>query len=67
MGSTNYGFKEDDKLIGKDDFHAWKMILDLKLEDQDVMEYVQGKIQEPPSTTTASAKKITRRGRSKKS
>ena len=55
MGSTNYGFKEDDKLIGKDDFHAWKMILDLKLEDQDVMDYVQGKIQEPPSTATVAA------------
>ena len=45
MGSTKYGFKEDDKLTGKDDFHAWKMTLDLKLEDQDVMDYVQGKIQ----------------------
>ena len=56
MRSTNYGFKEDDKLTRKDDFHAWKMILDVKLEDQDVMDYVQGKIQEPPSTTTAAAK-----------
>ena len=56
MGSTNYGFKEDDKLTGKDDFHAWKMTLDLKLEDQDVMDYVQGKIQEPPSTATTAAK-----------
>ena len=40
----------------KDDLHAWKMILDLKLEDQDVMDYVQGKIQEPPSTATVAAK-----------
>ena len=40
MGSTNYGFNEDDKLTRKDDFHAWKMILDLKSEDQDVMDYV---------------------------
>ena len=44
MGSSNYnGFKVDDKLTGKDDFHAWKMTLDLNLEDQDVMDYVQGK------------------------
>jgi len=62
MGSTNYGFKEDDKLTGKDDFHAWKMILDLKLEDQDVMDYVQGKIQEPPSTATAAAKTKYKKG-----
>ena len=40
MGSTNYGFNEDEKLTGNDDFHAWEMILDLKLEDQDVMGYV---------------------------
>ena len=62
MGSTNYGFKEDDKLIGKDDFHAWKMTLDLTLEDQDVMVYVQGKIQEPPSTATVVAKTKDKKG-----
>ena len=62
MGSTNYGFKEDDKLTGKDDFHAWKIILDLKLEDQDVMDYVQGKIQEPPSTAIVAAKKKYKKG-----
>ena len=62
MGSTNHGFKEDDKLTGKDDFHAWKMILDLKLEDQDVMDYVQGKIQEPASTATIVAKTKYKKG-----
>ena len=51
MDSSNYnGFKADDKLTGKDDFHARNMTLDLMLEDQDIMDYVQGKIQEPPST-----------------
>ena len=44
MSSTIYGFKEDDKLTRRDDFHAWKMILDLKLEDHDLMDYVLGKI-----------------------
>ena len=63
MGSSNYnGFKADDKLTGKDDFHAWKMILNLKLEDQDVMDYMQGKIQEPPSTATATAKTKYKKG-----
>ena len=55
MGTSNYnGFKADDKLTGKSDYHAWKMSLDLVLEDQDVMDYVQGKIQEPPSGITFS-------------
>ena len=62
MGSTSYGFKEEENLTGKDDFHAWKMILDLKLEDQDVMDYVQGKIQEPPSTANAAAKTKYKKG-----
>ena len=55
----------------KSNYHAWKMSLDLTLEDQDVMDYVQGKITElPPNAPTATktkykkgekkAKKITR-------
>ena len=57
MGTSNYnGFKADDKLTGKEDFHAWKMTLDLMLEDQYVMDYVQGKIQEPPSTAPVATK-----------
>ena len=39
----------DDKVTDKSDYHAWKMSLDLALEDQDVMDYVQGKIHEHPS------------------
>ena len=63
MGTSNYnGFKADDKLTGKEDFHAWKMTLDLMLEDQDVMDYVQGKIQEPPSTAPAATKSKYKKG-----
>ncbi len=43
---TRLEFKENDKLTGSDDFHAWKMILDLKLEDHDLLDHVTGKIQE---------------------
>lgn len=47
MASSNYkGFKSDDKLIDESDYHAWKMSLDLALEDQDVMDSMQGKIHE---------------------
>ena len=63
MGSSNYnGFKADEKLTRKDEFHAWKMTLDLNLEDQDVMDYAQGKVQEPPSTATAATKSKYKKG-----
>ena len=38
------------------------MKLDLMLEDQDVMDYVQGKIQEPPSTTPTATKSKYKKG-----
>ena len=60
--STDKGFKVDDKMTDKSDYHAWKMSLDLALEDQDVMEYVQGKFQEPPSNAVAITKTKYRKG-----
>jgi len=48
MASTSY-FRYYDKLNDKSDYHAWKMCLDLTLEKQDAMDYVQGKNIEPPS------------------
>ena len=63
MGTSNYnGFNADDKFIDKADFHAWKMSLDLMLEDQNVMDYVQGKIQEPPSSALATTKSKYKKG-----
>ena len=63
MGTSNYnGFKVDEKLTGKEEFHAWKMTLDLMLEYQDVMDYVQGKIQEPSSTAPAATKSKYKKG-----
>ena len=61
MASTSY-FKSDDKLHDKSDYHAWKMSLDLTLEEQDVMDYVQGKITEPPSNAPATAKTKYKKG-----
>eukprot|EP00253_Pinus_taeda_P009268 PITA_09268 len=49
-------FKSDDKLHDKFDYHAWKMSLDLTLDKQDVMDYVQGKISKPPSNASDAAK-----------
>ena len=63
MASLTYkGFKTDDKLTDKSDYHAFKMSLDLALEDQDVMEHVQGNIHEPPSNEPAATKTKYRRG-----
>ena len=46
MATTSY-FKSEDKLKDKFDYHAWKMTLDLTLEENDVMNYVQGKAVDP--------------------
>ena len=62
MVSTYKGFKSDDKLTDKSDYHAWKMYLDLVLENQDVMDYVQGKIHEPPSNALVATKTKYRKG-----
>ena len=44
MASSTYkGFKSDDKLTDKFDYHAWKMSLDLVLEGEEVMDYVMGR------------------------
>ena len=63
MASSTYkGFKADDKFTDKFDYHAWKMSLHLALEDQDVMDYVHEKIQEPPSNAVAATKTKYRKG-----
>eukprot|EP00253_Pinus_taeda_P027444 PITA_27444 len=61
MTSTSY-FKSDDKLHDKSTYHAWKMSLDLTLEEQDVMDYVQGKTLEPPSNAPVAAKTKYKKG-----
>ena len=61
MASSSY-FKFDDKLNDKFDYHAWKMSLDLTLEDQDVMDYVQGNITEPPPNALDATKTKYKKG-----
>ena len=48
MMTTSF-FKSENKLEDKSDYHAWKMTLDLTLEENDAMDYVKGRIEEPPS------------------
>ena len=61
MASSSY-FKSDDKLTNKSDYHAWKMSLDLTLEEQDVIDYLYGKINEPPSNASATTKTKYKKG-----
>eukprot|EP00253_Pinus_taeda_P005051 PITA_05051 len=61
MASTSY-FKSEDKLHDKSNYHAWKMSLDLTLEEQDIMDYVQGKISEPSSNAPTVAKTKYKKG-----
>lgn len=64
MASTSY-FKTKDKLNDKSGYHAWKMTLDLTLEEHEVLDYVQGKVVEPPSNAFVAAKKKYRKGKVK--
>ena len=64
MASSSY-FKFDEKLNDKSDYHAWKMSLDLTLEEQDFMDYVQGKITEPPSNALVATKTKQKKGENK--
>lgn len=55
MLTTTY-FKSKDKLKDKSNYHAWKMSLDLTLEENDDMDYVKGRVVEPPSNVPVATK-----------
>ena len=48
MGSSTH-FPAEDKLREKSNYHRWKMSLDLTVEEQEVLDYVRGRITKPPS------------------
>ena len=48
-----YYFKYEDKVNDKSDYHACRMSLDLSLEENYVMDYVQRNVVEPPSNESA--------------
>jgi len=48
--------------MDKSDYHAWKMSLDLNLEENDVMDYVKGRVKEPPSSAPVAAKTKYKKG-----
>ena len=54
MGSSTL-FPAENKLREKDDYHGWKMSIDLTLEDQGALDHVRGNIVEPSSNASAAA------------
>ena len=64
MASSSY-FKFDDKPNDNSDYHAWKMSLDLTLEEQDVMDYVQGKTLSLHQMHQLPLKQSTRKGKTR--
>eukprot|EP00253_Pinus_taeda_P015469 PITA_15469 len=55
MGSSTH-FPPEDKLHEKSDYHRWKMSLDLKLEEQEALDHVRGRIVEPPTNASTTAR-----------
>jgi len=56
MGSSSH-IPTKDKLHEMFDYHRCKISLDLTLEEQEVLDYMKGKILESPSNTPTTSKK----------
>ena len=59
--STTY-FKDNEKLGELSNFPIWKIRLGVILDDNDVLEYVQGKVLEPPTNASAAIKSRYKKG-----
>jgi len=46
-------------------FVAWKVRLEIIAENNDVLEYIQGRMPEPPENASASLKRRYKKGKSK--
>jgi len=55
MGSSSH-FPAENKLSENSNYHGWKMSLDLTLEEQEVLDYVRGRITEPPSNASVATR-----------
>ena len=60
--TTTSFFKSEDKLKDKSDYHAWNISLDLTLEENDAMDYVKGRVLEPPSNASTAAQTKYKKG-----
>ena len=62
---SSFTFKEHEKLGDASSFAAWKVRLEIIAENNDVLEYIQGRIPEPPENASASIKSRYKKGESK--
>ncbi len=61
MTTTSY-FKSEDNIKEKYDYHAWKMSLDLTLEENNDMDYVKGRVVDPPPNASIAAQTKYKKG-----
>lgn len=59
--STSY-FKNTEKLGDSSNFTAWKIRLEVILEDIDILEYVEGKVPKPTENALAATKSKYKKG-----
>jgi len=50
-------FKEHEKLGDSSNFVAWKIKLEIIVDNNDVLEYIRGKVPKPPNNSSAITKK----------
>ena len=58
-------FKEHEKLGDASNFAAWKVRLEIITDNNDVLEYIQGRMPKPPENASASLKNRCKKGESK--
>ena len=58
-------FKEHEKLGEASSFATWKVTLEVIADNNDVLEYIQGRMPDPPKNTSSSIRNIYKKGESK--
>lgn len=59
--STSY-FKDNENLVDSSNFSTWKIRLEVIMEENDVLEYVQGKVLDPPANAFVVVKSRYKKG-----
>jgi len=55
-------FKVNEKLGNSSNFVAWKIKLEIIADNNDVLEYIQGKVPRPPKNASTAAKNKYKKG-----
>jgi len=60
-------FKSDEKLGDSSNFATWKVRLEIVADNNDVLDYIKGKVPAPPENASKSFKKKHKKGELKQS